>query len=445
MIKIRCSVMVTLAALLAAQAANGAGPVLQLSFKQAVEMALSQAGNAQIPLAMEAQRIAEARYYGARAALLPSFEGSITGQNQTRNLAAMGLQISVPLPYTFPTVVGPFNTFDARIGVTQSVLDFTSLRRVDAFRAGIQEAKTESAAVAEEVAVQVASRYVAGQRAAAGIDAAQANIDLAVALLKLAQDRESTGKGIAIDVTRARAQLVSDRQHLLAAELGRIRAFLELLRALGLPLDTDLQLTDPLTFSAEPPVGLERALALAIESRSELKIVRQHSEIARRNDEAIRAERLPSIISYADFGALGLGFRDTAATHTVGVSLRIPVFDAGRRESKRAETLAVLRQDEIRRRDLMQKVELQVREALALLHAAEQQVKVAEESLSIATEELEQARRRLVAGVTSNLEVIEAQARLARGRDNRAEAVAAYNQARIDLSAATGTIRSLVP
>jgi hypothetical protein len=34
---------------------------------------------------------------------------------------------------------------------------------------------------------------------------------------------------------------------------------------------------------------------------------------------------------------------------------------------------------------------------------------------------------------------------LARGRDNRAEAVAAYNQARIDLSAATGTIRSLVP
>lgn len=436
--------MVTLAALLS-QAAIAAGPVLQLSFKKAVEMALSEEGNAQISLALEAQRIAEARYQGARAALLPTFEGSVTGQNQTRNLAAMGLQINVPPPYTFPTVAGPFNTFDARISATQSVLDFTSLRRVDALRAGIQVAKAESAGAAEQVAVQVASLYVAGQRSEAAVEAAQANIDLADALLRLAQDRESTGKGLAIDVTRARAQLAGDRQHLLAAELGRVRAFLQLLSALGLRLDTDLQLTDPLTFSPEALIPLERALAMATESRSELKIVRQRSELARRNDDAIRAERLPSITSYADFGALGLGFRDAAATHTVGVSLRMPVFDGGRRESQRAEALAVLRQEEIRRRDLVRKVELQVRDALALLYAAGQQVKVAEESLGLATEELAQARRRLVAGVASNLEVIEAQARLARGRDNRAEAIAAYNQARIDLSGATGTIRSLVP
>src|SRR6185436_5000724 len=173
----------------------------------------------------------------------------------------------VPPPYSFPTVVGPFNTLDVRISVTQNVLDFASLRRMDALRSGIQVTEAENAATAEQVALQVASLYIAGQRAEATMEAAGANIDLAIALLKLSQDRESEGKGLAIDVTRARARLISDRQHLLAAELRRTRALLQLLSALGLRLDTELQLTDPLTFSPEAPVPLERALAIAIESR----------------------------------------------------------------------------------------------------------------------------------------------------------------------------------
>jgi len=445
MVNFRHSLMAALATILAAPMAVPAGPVLQLSLRKAVEMALSPEGNAQVQLALEAERVAEARYRGARADLLPSFEGSLTGQNQTRNLAAMGIQFELPPPYTFPTVVGPFNTLDARIGVTQRILDFATLRRIGASRAGIQVAKAESAVVAQQLAAQVARLYVTGQRSEAAMEAARASLELSEGLLKLAEEREGAGKGLAIEVTRARARLVSDRQHLLVAETEHTRVLLQLLNALGLRLDTDLQLTDKLTFSPDAPMPLNLALSTALESRPELKVVRERSENAKRNDEAIRASRLPSLVSYADFGALGLGVQDVAATHTVGVSLRAPVFDGGRRESERAEVQSELRQEEIRRRDLVQKVELEVREALAMQQAARQQVSVAEESLSVATEELEEARRRFSAGVSNTVEVIEAQTRLALARANRADAVAAYQQARIDLAAAIGTIRSVVP
>jgi outer membrane protein len=90
---------------------------------------------------------------------------------------------------------------------------------------------------------------------------------------------------------------------------------------------------------------------------------------------------------------------------------------------------------------LRAQVELEVRQGLETLKLAEQQVQVTEEGLAVTREELAQARRRYEAGVTGNLEVVEAQARLARSDDYRTDALYASTAARIALFQSLGTIQ----
>ena len=102
------------------------------------------------------------------------------------------------------------------------------------------------------------------------------------------------------------------------------------------------------------------------------------------------------------------------------------------------------REQRIRSADLRDQVELDVRLALDSLRSADEQVKAAEEGLTLAQNELAQAERRYKGGVTNSIEVTDAQTRLARARDNRISALYNYNLARIDLGTATGTIQSVI-
>jgi outer membrane protein TolC len=126
------------------------------------------------------------------------------------------------------------------------------------------------------------------------------------------------------------------------------------------------------------------------------------------------------------------------------LSLRVPVFDGGRRDARRSEGASQLRQEQIRGSDLRAQIEFEVRTALDSLRSAEEQVKVAEEGLGLAENELAQAQRRYQAGVAGGLEVTDAQTRLERARDNRIAALFNFNQARIDIAQATGTIQQII-
>src|SRR5262245_12513669 len=105
--------------------------VLRLSLKRAVEIGLAPEGNAAIQLAGEEIRQAEARSMQDRAALLPDLTGSASTQSVTRNLRSMGLDENISA-FGIPRSVGPFNVFDARVSMTQNLLDLSSIQRYKA-------------------------------------------------------------------------------------------------------------------------------------------------------------------------------------------------------------------------------------------------------------------------------------------------------------------------
>src|SRR5450432_1580840 len=77
--------------------AQAAGP-LQLSLKRAVEIATSPEGSTKVQLSGESLKQAQSRSAEARAALLPDVEAAFSDQNATRNLAAQGISVTVPIP-----------------------------------------------------------------------------------------------------------------------------------------------------------------------------------------------------------------------------------------------------------------------------------------------------------------------------------------------------------
>jgi len=421
-------------------------PVLQLTLKHAVEIALAPEGSTRVKLAEEDLKQAQSRADQSRAALFPDFEGYIQDQSETNNLKAFGFHFpNIPIPgFTIPTFVGPFDVFDVRASVNQTVFDFSTIKRYQASKVAVQATKADNEGTRNQVTDQVARAYLAGLEAQANLDTARANVELSEALLKLAQSQKEAGTGTGIEITRAQVQLANDRQHLLVTQNDVDRSRLQLLKVLGLKLDNPVELMDQLTYVPTENTDEAQALATARQNRAELKAQERREENAKLSDSATKLERLPSLSAFGNYGDLGAGINNSLPTRTVGATLRIPIFDGGRRDARRVESASQYREQRIRSADLRDQVELDVRVALDSLRSADDQVKAAEEGLRLSQNELAQAERRYKAGVTNSIEVTDAQTRLARARDNRVNALYNYNLARIDLGTATGTIQSMI-
>ncbi len=430
----------------AAYAQTGAEPrTLELTLRRAVEIATSAEGNTRIQLAGEAVGQARSRAAQARAALLPNFDATVSQQSQTRNLAAFGLRIETPIPgVAIPRFVGPFSVFDARTTATQSLLDVSAIRRFHSSRAAVRGVERDREAVSDQVAALAAKAYLAAVRAQADIDVVQANITLAEAVLKQARNLKEAGTGTGIEITRAGVQLANERQRLLVAENQFRRARWQLLRVLNADLSTRLWLNERLAYHPVDAELLAKAEELALGARPELRAQREREESARLAAAAARWERIPSVAAFGDYGTIGTGVDATLPTRTAGIAMKIPLFDGGRRDARRAEAASQFRQEQIRTHDLAEQIRLEVILAADALRSADEQVKVAAEGLKLAEAELAQSRRRYDAGVANSLEVTDAQARLARARDNHISALFNHEAARIDFGQATGLLDRLL-
>lgn len=416
-------------------------PVVPLGLKRAVEIATSPEGSAQMQIAIEETRQAEARRGQARAALLPKIDGVVSQQSVTRNIAAFGVQGVPGSVFQPPKFVGPFTVTDIRASASQGIIDFASIWRYQASKAGVKAAESAEDSQRDKVAATTARAYLAALRSDADVETANANVELAQALLRQAGNLKAAGTGTGIDVTRARVQLANEQQRLLVARNDQRRTHLQLLRTMGVRLDTQVELTDRLEYNPVDAETLDKAAREALQQRADYRAQQDREQAAKLSLKATRGDNLPMLGAFGDYGAIGSGVDDALPTRSIGLQIRIPIFDGGRRNAISAESAAQFRQQQIRLRDLRDQIEMELELARDGLQSAKDEVEVSREGLRLAEEELAQARRRLDAGVANSLEVTEAQTRVARARENRTAALFHHAQARLDLAEASGTLR----
>jgi outer membrane protein len=418
-------------------------PTLSLTMRDAVRLALSPRGNLAVEVADQSVAAAQARFRESQATSRPNVDFSFNAVSEQLNLDAFGFQTLHVPGFTFPRAVGPFEVLESRAHIRQSLLDQESLHRKEAARAGIVAAQTETDEVRDQIAGRVARLYLQAQRDASAVETAAALVVMAESTLKELGNRNADGQALGLDVSQARVDVAAAKQDLLKAQLERARTEIELLNAMNRDLNTPLQLTDPLAFAAQDMPPADQAVATALQSRSEILTMQKKLQATRLNDAAIHSERLPTLVGYANAGSTGTSLSTSTGTYDAGVTLRIPILDGGRRESQRAEVNTVVRQQELQLAQLRKQVEIEVREALLRMDLARGYVELSEARYRVAQDGLEHHRRSYAQGIGSQMDVNGAQAGLAKATDGRVAALHDWNEARVDLLQALGTIETL--
>jgi outer membrane protein TolC len=409
------------------------GDVLQMSFKEAIDRALRN--NLGALIGSDNMLAARGQKWKELSALLPNVSAAATQSATQIDLAALGFRFNFP---GVSSVVGPIGTFDARAYLKSPILDWELIQRERGAHAGEAAAEFNYRSARELVVLATGNEYLLTIASGARVDAAQAQVESAQALFAKARDQQTAGVSPAIDTLRAQVEFQSREQQLIAARNSYAKQKLLLARTIGLPPGQEFNLTDKAPYEPLTPMSIEQAMQRAYTQRPDYLAAVQQVRSAQLFRRAATAEHLPNLSLAGDYGAAGVNIGNSHGVFDIGATLSIPIFAGGRAHADELQAEATLRQSKQQLDSLRAQIDYDVRAALLDLASAADQVEVARQSLDLANQTLDQARDRFTAGVTDNLEVVQAQEAVATANENYIASLYAHNLAKVSFARAIG-------
>ncbi len=407
---------------------------IPLTLADAIARGLKQ--NLGLFLSGQGIRSAQAARWYALSGLLPNVGASISNTGEQINLRALGF--SGALFPGIPTIVGPFNVFDARVSATQAVLNMSALRNSRAGAENLRASQFSAQDARDVVVLVVAGLYLQAVAGRARIEAVQAQVNTAQTLYQTAVDRKAAGVVAGIDVLRAQVELQAQQQRLIYYRNEFEKQKLGIARAIGLPLGQQFTLADQVGYTPSPALTLEQALGQAYQNRADYRSAAALVAAAKHSRSAAEAERLPELAFQGNYGDIGPRPWNSHGTFTAAIGLNIPIFQAGRTRADILQADSQLQQRKAEMEDLRSGIEQDVRAAFLDLKASGDQVDVARSAVGLAGEQLKQSQDRFAAGVANNVEVVQAQEAVATANDNYISALFSYNVAKATLARALG-------
>ena len=420
------------------------GPIV-LTLAHAVKLGLT--ANLGAISAGNSVRAARAARIQELSALLPNISAQASETVTQVNLAAYGFQFKLPAGSTFsiPSVVGPFSYSQLTGNMSQSIYDPVLRRNWQASKAS-EAASVQSAKDARELVVlAVGGTYLQTVAISARVVSQRAQVANAQAVYEQAETRKEAGTNSKIDVMRSLVELQSQRQRLNSLEADLRKQTITLERIIGLPLDRQLVLSEPLSAATSDIPDAAVAMREASQQRSDLRATETQVRAAELALSAARAERLPSVSLSGDYGVLGPNPASTHGIFAITGSVNVPIWQGGRVRGDVEQAEAALHQRQAELADQRGRVEQDVRNALIELQTATGQVQLAESNRGYATETLSEARDRFVAGVATTVEVVQAQEQVAGAESDYISSLFSLDLARLALARATGGAEAAIP
>ena len=409
--------------------------VLQLNFQEAIDRGLRN--NLGLLISGDQAITARGERWKELSNLLPNLQAQLQENVQTESLTALGLKSNV-FPFPIPRVIGPFNYFDARASVSQSVFNFRDLEQERAASERLKSAQYNYKDARELVVLAVGNAYLLAIANAARIETTQAQVTNAQALYDKAVDQQRAGLNPAIDTLRSQVELQTREQQLIAARNDFAKQKLSLARIIGLPPGQEFVLTEKAPYQALTPLPVEVYLQRAYTSRSDYQAAQAQVRAAELSRRAATAGHYPTLGLNANYGDIGINPGQSNGTWQVDGGLTIPIFAGGKVHSDVLEADSQLKQVRSQLGDLRGRIDYEVRSALLDLNSAADQVEVARSTVELAEEALTQSRDRFSAGVTDNLEVVQAQESVASAHESYIQSLYAHNLAKVELARAIG-------
>ena len=301
----------------------------------------------------------------------------------------------------------------------------------------------------QELVFRVTERYTGAQVAERAVEVRRQGLEAARRDVELTRDRFEGGLAVESDLLQARVRESESEAALAEAERDAAIARAALNLELGRDLDTRYAL--PREVPVPEPVGadLEALAAEATASRPDLEAARAAVEAARAGVEQAVAGRLPEIGWSGRYEANGdpseEPFDSPGTNWTIGVGLRWPLFDGHATDARIARARAELERAERLAELAGRGVALEIESAARRLATARLRWREAEEAVALAERSAAMVRDRYREGLTTVVELLEAEALLTGARVHEVAARGALRVGRAALDLALGAERTGVP
>ncbi len=371
--------------------------------------------------------------------LLPTINASFSQSIQQIDLRAMGINFP-----GVPAVVGPFGVQDARGFLSQRVFDWSAVQNLRASTERLKASENTYKNSRDIVVLAVGNAYLLVISDGAAVESQQAQLKTSQALYQRAVDRRKAGTSARINEMRAQVELQTQQQRLIAAQNQLAKDKLNLARIIGLPPGQEFTLTDTVPYAPLEGVTLGKALEDAYANRADYLSAKAEVRAAQLSRKAAVAERYPSLTANVNYGDIGPNLGSSHGTVTFVSTLNVPIFQGGRVRADVLRADAALRQRQAELEDLRGRIDNDVRSAFLDLNSSGDLVQVAKSNLELANETLAQARDRFAAGVTDNLEVVQAQESVAEANQAYISSLYSFNLAKVELAKAAGVAERAV-
>jgi outer membrane protein TolC len=409
--------------------------VLQLTFKDAIDRALRQ----NLAGLLSEYNTVEARgeKWEQLSDLLPNVNADVQEVVQKESLQALGLRSGGPFG-NVPAVIGPFSYFDVRASATQRVFDWKSIQKYRASVVGESVARHSLKDARDLVVLATGNAYLVAIAGAARVETAQAQVQTAKALYDKAVAQQQAGVAPAIDTLRAQVEYQTRQQQLIAAANDFAKQKISLARVIGLANGQEFELPEKTPYEPFPIPDLAGSLQSAYSSRSDYKAAHDRLVAAQLERRGAFAGYYPTVDVSANMGEIGAVPGDVLPTYAVSGTLNVPIFQGGKVHSDVLKAEASLRQAEAQLADVKGLIDQDVRNALLDLKSSADLVEVAQSSVNLAEQALTQSQDRFSAGVTDNLEVVQAQEALATAHENLISSLYQHDLAKVLFARALG-------
>lgn len=302
----------------------------------------------------------------------------------------------------------------------------------------------------EQVIEKVANSYYEVYKTKSQLKTMDATIENTTRVRDVIKSLFDNGLAKKIDLDRTNValnNLTSTRQQLINALQLQENALKYLI---GMDINTPIELPNN-TFEITKHALVDETIS--VENRTEIQLLEKQSELLALNKKATEAQGYPSLSLNANYGYLGIGdkfpwFQSYPGAYwsdfaSVGLNLRIPVFNGGVVKSKVKQAQIDIEKLEVTKRDTRLALDLSLQNAITQLNNSLITLNTQKENVNLAQEVLSNVENNYKFGLATLTDLLDAETSYADAQNNHTNALLDYKIAEIQLIKAKGELKSL--
>ena len=404
---------------------------LELDLNTAQQIALES--NDQYKIAQEAVNKAKAQVTEARGGMLPSLS-AFSQYDRAWDLATVVFDDPNFGPISFK--MGTEHTIVYGLSFQQPLfLGGAVWSGYKMAKHGYNIAEASLTAARQDVLLQATSAYYGLLFSRSVVRVMEQAYATAQENLDQVETLRSVGSASDFDVLRAEVQVANLLPTLTSVKNGVKIAESQLLMVLGIEEQVKIVTLDSLAFLPNnySDTTLDEFFDRALQNRSDIKIMEQQKSIMQKQVTLARSSFLPAVMFQTNLQYQGMKNEfdfsddDVFRSSNSSISLSIPLFSGFKTAGKVQQAKAAVREADFQKDALYKMVRLEVETAYLAINEKEQSVMTQSKIIDQAEEALRLARLRYAEGLSTQLDVMNAESALNQARMNYEQSLFDYN------------------